>query len=97
MPGLSLQQELELFVVTGLTPIEALRTATLNPARCLGTEGSIGTVEPGKFADLVLLDANPLENITNTQRIQAVVTNGRYFDRAALDDLLAKAKAAANR
>jgi imidazolonepropionase-like amidohydrolase len=94
-PGFSLHQELELLVSAGLTPIEALRTATLQPARYFGMEDTIGTVEPGKLADLVLLNANPLEDIRHTQRIQAVVANGRYFDRTALDALLAEAKASA--
>jgi hypothetical protein len=85
VPGFSLHQELELLVRAGLTPIEALRTATLQPARYFGMEDAIGTVERGKLADLVLLSANPLEDIRHTQRIEAVVANGRYFDRTALE------------
>ena len=73
----------------GLTPLEALQTATLNPALALGATDSLGTIAPGKLADLVLLDANPLADIYNIQKIRAVVANGRYFDRAALDGLLA--------
>ena len=96
-PGFSLHQELELLVGAGLTPVEALRTATVNPARYFGLEDSLGTVQSGKLADLVLLNANPLEDIHHTQRIEAVVANGRYFDRAALDKLLAEAKANAAR
>ena len=69
--------------------MEALQTATLNPARFLGRESELGTVEKGKLADLVLLDANPLEDIRNTQKIAGVVANGRYFSRAELDTLLA--------
>ena len=92
VPGLSLHQELALLVEAGLTPLEALRSATLNPARVLGTADSLGTVEAGKLADFVLLDANPLEDITNTRRIRAVVADGRLFDRAALDALLADAE-----
>jgi imidazolonepropionase-like amidohydrolase len=88
MPGFSLHQELELFVKAGLTPIEALQTATLNPAKFLGRTHDMGTVEKGKLADLVLLDANPLDNISNTQRISAVVQSGRYFSRADLDGIL---------
>lgn len=94
--GSSLHEELELFVDAGMTPLDALRTATLNPARYLGATDSLGTVAPGKVADLVLLDANPLENIRNTTRIHAVVLNGRYLDRSALDALLEQARAAAN-
>ena len=96
-PGFSLHGELELLVTAGLTPMEALQTATLNPARFLALEKDLGTIEAGKFADLVLLNANPLTNIRNTQRIEAVVLDGRLLDRAALDGLLARAEAAAKR
>ncbi len=94
-PGYSLHQELALLVDAGLTPLAALRTATLNPARFLQATDSLGTVAAGKLADLVLLDANPLEDIRSTRRIVGVVTNGRYLDRGALDALLASAKARA--
>jgi imidazolonepropionase-like amidohydrolase len=87
-PGFTLDAELAMYVAEGLTPLEALRTATLNPARALHATDSLGTVAPGKLADLVLLDANPLANIDNLTKIRAVVANGRYFDRAALDQLL---------
>jgi imidazolonepropionase-like amidohydrolase len=87
-PGFSLHQELGLFVRAGLTPMQALQTATLNPAKFLGTLADQGTVERGKFADLVILDANPLDDIANTKKIRAVVLAGRYFDRAALDRML---------
>ncbi|HUE96864.1 MAG TPA: alpha/beta fold hydrolase, partial [Longimicrobiaceae bacterium] len=93
--GIGLHQELELLVDAGLTEAEALRTATLGPAEFLAATDSIGTVEPGKVADLVLLEANPLEDIRNTQRIAAVVLRGRYLDREALDGLLAVAERAA--
>ena len=72
----------------------ALQTATLNPAQYLHAADSLGMVAPGKLADLVLLDANPLADIRNTRKIRAVVANGRYFDRAALDTLLAKVQQA---
>ena len=88
VPGISLHFELERLVDAGLTPLEALRTATINPARVLGMTDSLGTIEPGKFADLVLLDANPLVDISNTQRIRAVVADGRLYRRADLDRLL---------
>lgn len=94
-PGFSLHDELALFVEAGLTPLQALQTATVNPATFLGTLDSLGTVEPGKIADLVLLEANPLADIHNTTRIRAVVLNGRYFSRADLDGLLAGARRAA--
>jgi hypothetical protein len=94
-PGFSLHDELELLVQAGLTPLEALQAATRNPARFLGKETAWGTVERGKMADVVLLDANPLENIRHTRAIRAVVFNGRPLDRQALDALLAQAEAAA--
>lgn len=89
-PGISLHDELALFVQIGMTPLEALRTATINPAQYWRATDSLGTVESGKLADLVLLDADPLVDIHNTTRIHAVVANGRYFHRAALDILLAE-------
>jgi hypothetical protein len=96
-PGFSLHDELALLVIAGLTPVEALRSATLNPAKFFGLDQTLGTIEQGKIADLVLLDANPLADIRNTQRINAVVSNGRLFDRKALDKMLAEAEGAANR
>jgi imidazolonepropionase-like amidohydrolase len=94
-PGFSLHEELQRFVAAGFTPLEALQTATINPAKFLGLDGQLGTVERGKFADLVLLDANPLDDIRNTQKIASVVANGRYFSRADLDKLLADVEKAA--
>ena len=73
----------------GLTPLEALQAATLNPARMLGLADSLGTIEADKLADLVLLEANPLEDIRNTQRIRAVIADGRLYRRADIDRLLA--------
>ena len=87
-PGFSLHDELGLFVRAGLTPLQSLQTATLNPAKFMGRLADMGTVEKGKLADLVLLDANPLDDIANTRRIRAVVLAGRYFDRADLDRML---------
>jgi imidazolonepropionase-like amidohydrolase len=94
-PGFSLHEELQRFVAAGFTPLEALQTATLNPARFLGLESMLGTVERGKIADLVLLDANPLDDIRNTQKIAGVLANGRYFSRADLDKMLADVEKAA--
>src|SRR5205085_3347007 len=68
-PGFTLHEELQRFVAAGFTPVEALQTATLNPAKFLGREDQLSTVEKGKLADLVLLEANPLEDIRNTQKI----------------------------
>ena len=96
VPGFSLHDELELLVSTvGLTPLQALQAATATPARILGVADSLGTVEAGKRADLVLLEADPLADIRNTRRIHAVIANGRLLDRAVLDRLLAEAEAAA--
>ena len=96
-PGFSLHDELALLVESGLTPIEALQTATINPARFFGKENSFGTIEKGKLADLVLLDANPLENIGNTGKIYSVVFDGGLFDRNNLDKMLAEIETAAGK
>ena len=88
-PGFSVHDELELFVRAGFTPLEALQSATLNPARYLGLTGSLGTIEKGKLADLVLLEANPLESVGNTRRIAAVVAGGRYLPKESLRRMLA--------
>jgi imidazolonepropionase-like amidohydrolase len=95
LPGFSLHEELQRFVAAGFTPMEALRTATLNPAKFLGLENELGAIEKGKLADMVLLDANPLDDIRNTQKIAGVVANGRYFSRADLDKMLAGVEEAA--
>jgi imidazolonepropionase-like amidohydrolase len=97
MPGFSLHDELANFVEAGFTPMASLQTATSNPAKFLEMEASFGSVEPGKVADLVLLRANPLEDIRNTQKINLVIAHGRLFDRAALDQILMKVEAAARR
>ncbi len=93
LPGFSLHQELERFVAAGFTPMEALQTATLNPAKFLGRQSDFGTVERGKIADLVILDANPVDDIRNTRRIAAVVAKGRYYSRERLDRILADVEA----
>jgi hypothetical protein len=92
LAGWGLHEELSLFVECGLSPMEALQTATLNPARYFKLEKEFGTVEEGKAADLVLLDANPLKDIRNTQKIRAVVMRGRVFSRGDLDGMLNRAK-----
>lgn len=96
-PGFSVHDELELFVKAGLTPLEALQTATVNPALYLNLSHSLGTVEKGKLADLVLLDANPLETIGNTRKIAAVVANGKYLPRESLEKILADVEAIAGK
>ena len=96
IPGFSLHDELgQLVALAGLTPMEALQAATLRPAQLLGLTDSLGTIGPGKVADLVLLDADPLTDVGNTRKIRAVVLNGRLLDRSALDQLLRSAEARA--
>jgi len=94
-PGFSLHDELEYFVKAGFTPLEALQTATLSPARFLGRTVDLGSVETGKLADLVLLDADPLQDIHNTRKIRAVVLAGRFLSRQQLDSMLRDVETAA--
>jgi len=96
-PGFSLHEELELLVKAGMTPIEALRAATINATQFLGNDKDLGSIETGKLADLVLLDANPLVDIRNTTKINAVVLDGRLLDRKSLDSHLADIEAAAKK
>ncbi len=96
IPGFDLHNELAALVAAGFTPLEALQSMTLDAAQFLGRSDDFGTVANGKAADLVLLDANPLDDIHNTQKIRAVVVQGEYLDRAALDGLLAHAKESAS-
>jgi imidazolonepropionase-like amidohydrolase len=97
-PGFSLHDELELLVSrVGLTPAEALQSATRIPAEFMGMGASLGAVEQGKLADLVLLEANPLSDITNTRKIAAVVIGGRLFDKAELRTMLDKMAAEAGK
>ncbi|MDY7227149.1 amidohydrolase family protein [Hyalangium rubrum] len=86
-PGLSLHYELEDLVAAGLTPLQALQAATIEPARFLGKEGLQGTIEQNSVADMVLLRANPLEDIRNTQEIEAVVLQGHLLTRIQLDQI----------
>ena len=94
-PGFSLHDELAFFVKAGFTPMEALQTGTRNPAQFLGRLSDLGTVQKGKLADLVLLDANPLDDIHNTQKIRGVVLAGRFFSRDELDAMLHAVESAA--
>ncbi len=96
-PGFGIHDELALLVESGLSPLAALQAATRNAAQFVGQLDSRGTIEVGKTADLVLLDKDPLADIHNTRSIQAVVLNGRLFQRAALDAMLAKAQTLASR
>ena len=95
-PGASLHDELQLLTEAGFTPLQALQAATLNPAQFLDAAGAggWGTIQSGRIADLVLLEADPLTDIANTKNIAAVIVGGNFFDRAALDRLLDEARAA---
>lgn len=91
--GFWVHQELQIFVDAGLTPLEAIQTATINPAIYLGREHELGSIEPGKFADIVLLNSNPLMDIESTLDIDAVILKGRIYDRLMLDSMLAQLEA----
>lgn len=93
--GSGVHDELVPLADAGLTPLEALRAATLNLARYLGAADTLGSVAPGKVADLVLLDGDPLADVRNVRRVHAVVSRGRLLDAAARQRLLADAEAAA--
>lgn len=97
VPGFSLHDELALLVQAGFTPMEALQSATIAPARFMEREKDLGTIEPGKFADMVLLEANPLDDINHTKKIAAVVLDGRHFSKGALKELLASASRSAKK
>jgi len=90
VPGFSLHDELEMMVDVGLSPYDTLKTSTYNPALYLDRLDEFGTVEVGKRADLVLLEANPLDDITNTRQIAGVMVRGRWYSRADLDLMLEK-------
>jgi ketosteroid isomerase-like protein len=95
-PGFSLHDELALLVESGVSPLGALQMATRNPARFMGETDKFGSVTRGKIADLVLLDADPLQDIHNTTKISEVFLDGKEYDRAALDQILASAEKSAN-
>ena len=84
LPGHSLLRTLELFVEAGLTPAQAIATATTAPAKFMRVDKDVGTIEPGMRADLLVLDADPLQNISNIRKGRWVVANGRLYDCAAL-------------
>jgi len=86
-PGYGVHEELELFVEAGFTELEALQTATLNPAIYAKREDQLGTLEKWKIANILLLDANPLDDIRNTKKIHGLVRRGEYLDRISLDSL----------
>jgi imidazolonepropionase-like amidohydrolase len=95
LPGFGLHDELKYLTAAGIKPIDALRCASSRAAEFLGVLDFVGTVTPGKLAELVLLDANPLDDIGNTTRIQMVLTHGRSYDRLALDRMLSAIEAQA--
>lgn len=84
VPGHTLHRELELYVKAGFTPLEAIQAATIVPARVMKLDQEVGAIENGKRADLIIVDANPLDNISNIRKIRFVVTQGRLFDCAKL-------------
>jgi len=84
VPGHSLHREIELYAQAGFTPMEAIQAATIVPARIMGLDKDLGTVEAGKRADLIILDGNPLESVHNIRKVKYVITNGRMYDCAAL-------------
>lgn len=96
-PGFGLHEELQRFVAAGFTPLEALQTATLNPARFFQMEDQLGTIEKGKLADLVFLDGNPLEDIRNTQKVSAVILNGSYLSKSDLQKILQRVEESAKK
>jgi imidazolonepropionase-like amidohydrolase len=88
VPGFALHEELRLLVRAGLTPMQALQAATMGPAEFLGKLETQGTIEKGKVADFVLLDADPLEDMRNIEKIRGVFVHGRLIDRTMLDEML---------
>jgi imidazolonepropionase-like amidohydrolase len=84
VPGHSVHREIELYVKAGMTPMEAIQAATIVSARAMGLEKESGTIEAGKIADLILLDADPLASVANTRRINRVITRGRAYEPAPL-------------
>jgi len=88
IPGLSLHQEIEALHNSGLSALEALQTATVNPARYFNLQDSLGRIKKNYIADLVILEANPLSDIRNTKKIKAVIKAGNYLDRNYLDSLV---------
>jgi Amidohydrolase family len=92
VPGISLHQELEQFVKAGLTALEALQTATINPVRYLGIQDSAGTIDVGKIADILILESDPTDDIANTKRISAVILGGQLIEQNELNQILEEAR-----
>jgi imidazolonepropionase-like amidohydrolase len=91
-PGNSIHKELELLVNAGLTPQEALITSIINGPKFIGLESEYGSIESGKIADLLILEENPLEDISNTQTIYSVVAKGKRFSNSSLNQLMKSIK-----
>ncbi|MEP6733330.1 MAG: amidohydrolase family protein [bacterium] len=92
LPGISLHLELQRFVAAGFTPLEALQTATLNPAKFYHKLNDYGSIQAGRIADLVLLRSNPLDDIANTRTIGGVIADGRYFSQQEIEQLRGRLK-----
>jgi len=88
IPGLSLHQEIQELHESGLSELEAIQTATINPAKYFNLENSLGRIKSGFIADLIILDKNPLESISNTKSIHAVIKEGNLMNRSYLDSLM---------
>ena len=81
VPGTSLHHELEILVEAGIPPLEVIKIATRNGAQALGIEEDVGTIESGKQADMIILSDNPIDNISNTKKIESVINNGRLIEK----------------
>ncbi|HEY2752328.1 amidohydrolase family protein [Phenylobacterium sp.] len=91
-PGIGLHDEMAIFVAHGLTPLQTLQAATLSGPKFFGSSDRYGAIEAGRVADILILDHNPLQDIAATRAIRGVVLRGRYFDRAALDQMMSSAR-----
>jgi imidazolonepropionase-like amidohydrolase len=80
-PGASLHHDLEILVEAGIPPLEVIKIATRNGAQALGIENDVGTIEPGKQADMIILSGNPVDGMSNTKKIEAVINNGQFIKR----------------
>ena len=81
VPGASLHHEFEILIEAGLPPLEVIKLATKNGAQVLGIEEDVGTIEPGKQADMIILSDNPVDEISNTKKVEAVINNGQLIER----------------
>jgi imidazolonepropionase-like amidohydrolase len=84
VPGHSLHREIELYVQSGFTPLEAIQSATTVPAHVMGLDKELGTIETGKRADLILINGDPLQDVHNTRNVEYVITNGTMYHTAEL-------------